>query len=98
VVFDNPVADGQSESRATAVGTGCKEELENPVGVLCGNAWSVILKSDFKAILLATGVDDEVTAATCRHGILGIEEQVEEDLFWFTYVVEQVRQTLLKGI
>ena len=78
VLFDNPVADAQSESGTLSHGLGGKKGLEDALEVLPGDTVAVIFDFDLDRLIVGTRPDPDV--ALVGDGMEGIGKQVHEDL------------------
>src|SRR3989338_369136 len=94
VLLDDAVADGQAQAGAPAGGLGGEEGVVDLAQVLRGDADAGVADLDLDAAVVVAGADGELAAL--RHGVAGVDQQVQEDLLELAGVAADDRQGLVQ--
>jgi hypothetical protein len=94
VLLNDAVAHGKAEAGAAALagfgrGFGSKEWIVNALEVLGGDAGAGVGDDGFD---VAVGHGGDAQFASLRHGVLGVEQQIEEDLLQLAGIAVDARQ------
>ena len=93
VVLDDAVGDGEAQASALADLLGGKEGVEDAAQVLLGQAGAVVAEGETDVAAIDAGTHRKVTLAVgLQHGMLGVGENVEEDLLHLVGIGHGARQ------